>query len=66
MNDDFVAFFIPGIMTQLLHKKGIYNVIGLYIEVCKTLTHEFLEIIFKDALEQGLAGKRCYIRGKMA
>ena len=38
-------------MEDILYKKEVYEIVGLYMEVHNYLGHGFLEIVYKDALE---------------
>lgn len=38
-------------MTELIYKDEFYKIIGICMEVHKTLGRGFLEIVYKDALE---------------
>ena len=38
-------------MAELIHRNKTYQIIGICMEVHKTLGHGFSEIVYKDALE---------------
>lgn len=44
--------FIPPVMAQIIYKEEVYFIVGLCMEVWKTLGYGFAEIIYKDAMEQ--------------
>jgi GxxExxY protein len=47
------TYFIPNtfLMTMLLYKDEVYEIIGVCMEVHRALGFGFLEVIYKDAME---------------
>lgn len=64
----FVAFFIIInllIMTKLLYKKDVYDIVGVCMNIYNVLGYGFLEIVYKDVMEiEFLENKILYIREK--
>ena len=62
----FVAFFIIInllIMTKLLYKKDVYDIVGVCMNIYNVLGYGFLEIVYKDVMEiEFLENKILYIR----
>ena len=64
----FVAFFNVInllMMTNLLYKEDVYDIVGVCMNIYNVLGYGFLEIVYKDVMEiEFLENKILYIREK--